>query len=135
MTRSSPHMHVEVPIASITAVTLWGCGGGAAPSSLHIPGGVSGDPHGLAGGSARRHLPHSAAVSCHKHSPFEPFVSSYVQPEIQVAGCSCCGSPEAEEGTQEQGDAIRASAFGVLVAIRCRCSLLQDTTGGRFLPV
>lgn len=33
------------------------------------------------------------------------------------------------------GDTIRDSAYGVLVAIHCCCSLLQDTSGGRFLLV
>lgn len=126
MTHFSPHMHTEVPIDSITAVCLWKCRGGAAPSSLHVPGGIS---------CAHRQLPCSAVFSCSEHSPFE--ASALLLPLTYNLKCklmvlSVVAVPRCKKalraGWHHQGFCLQGGGCHPL-------QLLQDTSRGRILPL
>lgn len=75
-------MCTEIPIFSITAVSLWGPSGGAAP------GHVGGDPHSLASGSAHKQTVQSVTVSCCERSPFEPLLPCRYNLKYQLTGVS-----------------------------------------------
>lgn len=53
--------------------------------------------------------------------------------KYKLMGVSVVGLPRQKKALRD-GDTIRGSVYGVLIAIHCSSSLLRDTSGGRFLP-
>lgn len=126
MTHSSPHMRIEVPIASITAVSLWGHGG-AAPhctsqeASLGILTALPVALHAVSLCTQTLFL--AASVT-----PLSLLLPLTYNLKYKLTGVGVVLSHGVRRHS-EQGDTTRGSAYGVLVTIHCSCSLLQDNNG------